>query len=60
MTSLQSAAQIVAPVIAGLLIDRGQLNAWAWAGAVVGALGLLSSARRTAEVTPTQAQAPIA
>ena len=32
--SLQSVAQIVAPFLAGLLIEHGQLHLWAFAAAV--------------------------
>jgi multidrug resistance protein len=39
--SLMSVAQIVGPVIAGFLIDRGLLTAWALAGAAACAIGLL-------------------
>jgi DHA1 family tetracycline resistance protein-like MFS transporter len=39
--SLMSVSQIVAPFLAGLLIDRGLLTAWALVGAVVSAIGLL-------------------
>jgi MFS family permease len=44
--SITSIAQIVAPVIAGVLIDRGQLNAWALTTAFVALLGMLVSLRR--------------
>lgn len=45
--SLTSISQIVAPVIAGVLIDRGELNAWTLAMGVVALLGMLVSLRRT-------------
>jgi len=41
--SITSISQIVAPVIAGSLIDRGQLGAWALATAGVAFLGMLAS-----------------
>jgi DHA1 family tetracycline resistance protein-like MFS transporter len=41
--SITSISQIVAPVIAGSLIDRGQLGAWALATAGVAFLGMLVS-----------------
>jgi MFS transporter, DHA1 family, tetracycline resistance protein len=41
--SITSVSQIVAPVIAGSLIDRGQLGAWALATAGVAFLGMLVS-----------------
>jgi DHA1 family tetracycline resistance protein-like MFS transporter len=41
--SITSISQIVAPVIAGSLIDRGQLGAWALATAGVALLGMLIS-----------------
>jgi DHA1 family tetracycline resistance protein-like MFS transporter len=39
--SLMSVAQIVAPVIAGYLIDRQLLTAWALVGAAASGLGIL-------------------
>jgi len=44
--SLMSVAQIVAPFIAGLLIDRGLLAAWALFPALASAAGLLLQKRR--------------
>ncbi len=44
--SITSISQIIAPVIAGVLIDRGQLNAWALTTAGVALLGMLVSLRR--------------
>jgi DHA1 family tetracycline resistance protein-like MFS transporter len=41
--SITSISQVVAPVIAGGLIDRGQLGAWALATAGVAFLGMLAS-----------------
>jgi DHA1 family tetracycline resistance protein-like MFS transporter len=43
--SIISISQVVAPVIAGGLIDRGQLGAWALATAGVAFLGMLASLR---------------
>jgi MFS family permease len=39
--SLMSVAQIIGPVIAGFLIDRGWLTTWAIVGAVVSAVGVV-------------------
>jgi MFS transporter, DHA1 family, tetracycline resistance protein len=47
--SITSVSQIVAPVIAGTLIDREQLGAWALATAGVAFLGMLASLSRNAE-----------
>jgi MFS transporter, DHA1 family, tetracycline resistance protein len=41
--SITSISQIVAPVIAGALIDRGQLSAWALLTGIVALLGMLVS-----------------
>jgi MFS transporter, DHA1 family, tetracycline resistance protein len=41
--SITSVSQIVAPIIAGSLIDHGQLGAWALATAGVAFLGMLAS-----------------
>jgi len=38
--SLMSVASIVAPIVAGLLIERRLLTVWAWVPAVVAAVGL--------------------
>ena len=46
--SIMSISQIIAPVIAGVLIDRGQLNAWALATAGVALMGMLVSLRSAA------------
>ncbi len=40
MQSLMSISQIVAPFIAGLLIQNQLLSAWAWAGAAVCGIGI--------------------
>jgi len=39
--SLMSVAQIIGPVIAGFLIDRGLLTTWALVGAAVSAVGIV-------------------
>ena len=56
--SLLSVAQIVAPAIAGALIDRGHLTTWAlWAAAVMGAallLNLRARGSRTAAEAATR------
>jgi DHA1 family tetracycline resistance protein-like MFS transporter len=49
--SITSVSQIVAPIMAGALIDRGQLGAWALATAGVAFLGMLLS-------LPTEAKQP--
>jgi MFS family permease len=41
--SITSISQIIAPVIAGSLIDREQLGAWALATAGVAVLGMFAS-----------------
>lgn len=43
--SLNSVSSIVAPVLAGFLIDRGALRSWALAAAAVSALGFVLTAR---------------
>ena len=43
--SLTSVSAIVAPIIAGSLIDRGYLNAWAYSVAAVALVGMLVSLR---------------
>ena len=40
MQSLMSVGQIVAPVVAGLLIEHQFLTAWAWTGGIVCGIGL--------------------
>jgi MFS transporter, DHA1 family, tetracycline resistance protein len=40
MQSTMSVAQIVAPVVAGMLIEHQFLSAWAWSGGVVCGIGL--------------------
>jgi MFS transporter, DHA1 family, tetracycline resistance protein len=51
MQSLQSVAQIVAPLAAGVLIQRQLLSEWAWLGAAIGAAGLVLAARLAREQT---------
>ena len=48
MQSTLSIAQIVAPVVAGLLIEHQFLAAWAWSGGVVcgNGLSLIAAAAR--------------
>ena len=46
--SLLSVAQIIAPTIAGMLIDRGHLTAWALWAAVISAVALLLNRRARA------------
>ena len=53
MQSLQSVAQIIAPLAAGVLIERQLLSAWAWVGAAVGAAGLALSAGLGRSQAPT-------
>jgi MFS family permease len=43
MQSLNSVAQILAPPLAGFLIERGDLTAWAWAAAGCATLGLIGT-----------------
>jgi MFS family permease len=52
--SLNSIAQILAPLLAGFLIGRGRLGAWALTAAGVSALGftLISLSRRAAAARP--------
>jgi DHA1 family tetracycline resistance protein-like MFS transporter len=52
--SLTSVSQIIAPIIAGSLIDRGLLAAWALAIAVVSAVGLLASLPADARLEPVK------
>ena len=40
MQSLMSVGQIIAPVVAGLLIEHNLLTAWAWSGGLVCGIGL--------------------
>jgi DHA1 family tetracycline resistance protein-like MFS transporter len=49
--SLMSVAQIVAPLIAGMLIENGLLSSWAWLAGGVALYGLiLATSRKTLEV----------
>ena len=45
--SLMSMASIVAPVLGGILIQRGMLTAWAWAAAILAGVGAVLSLERT-------------
>ncbi|MBS2028438.1 MAG: MFS transporter [Deltaproteobacteria bacterium] len=56
--SLTSAAQIVAPVIAGTLIDAGQLFVWAVLAAASAGVGLLLSRWGSAKVAVAPRPAP--
>ena len=49
MQSTMSIAQIVAPIVAGTLIEHQFLSAWAWSGGVVCGIGLslIAAANRT-------------
>ena len=38
---------IVAPVLGGILIQRGMLTAWAWAAAILAGVGAVLSLERT-------------
>jgi MFS transporter, DHA1 family, tetracycline resistance protein len=49
--SLNSVAQISAPVLAGVLISRGFLSSWAWVAATVALVGALVSHRAPKSVT---------
>jgi DHA1 family tetracycline resistance protein-like MFS transporter len=53
--SLMSVAQIVAPFIAGLLIDHGMLTSWAMIGVIVSIIGLSirTTSVRNFNATPT-------
>ena len=50
--SLMSVSQIVAPVIAGFLIDRALLTTWAVVGAAVSAVGIVIGAFKPRVVQP--------
>jgi MFS family permease len=52
--SLMSVASIVAPIIAGVLIERRLLTIWAWLPAVVAAVGLFLARDTTAEPATAQ------
>jgi predicted MFS family arabinose efflux permease len=43
--SLMSLASVVAPIIAGVLIGRGHLAAWAWTAAALAGLGIVLTRR---------------
>ena len=48
--SLMSIAQIIAPAIAGILIQHQMLGAWAFAGAFCSAVGLVWCFNRNGSV----------
>lgn len=50
--SLQSLASIVAPPLAGFLIEHGQLGPWAWVSAAAALLGLAVARWGSAQVRP--------
>jgi MFS family permease len=57
-SSIIAVSQIIAPVIAGSLIDRGLLNVWALLTAAVAFVGMLVSLRtpdQTAAAAPVHA-----
>ncbi|MDQ6698978.1 MAG: MFS transporter [Acidobacteriota bacterium] len=56
--SLTSVSQIIAPVIAGMLIDRGLLAAWALVAAGTAGIGFLVSKFAGRQNTPTPAGSP--
>lgn len=56
MQSLQSIAQVIAPLIGGLLIDRGHLSGWAWTCAFISLLGLLLIKQQQKILSRKQAQ----
>jgi MFS family permease len=41
--SIQSLSQVIAPVVSGLLINRGWFWAWSWTSSFVSAVGLVSA-----------------
>jgi hypothetical protein len=43
--SITSISQVMAPIMAGALIDRGYLAAWALAGAAVACCGMIAALR---------------
>ncbi len=52
MTSLQSLAQIVAPLVAGWMIGEKHLALWAWTGALVSAAALALGKRERRRYAP--------
>ena len=66
LQSLQSLAAIVAPPLAGFLIERGQLGPWAWVSASAALAGLLAArwgsaqarAQRAAKAAAAAAASP--
>ncbi|MFO0573671.1 MAG: MFS transporter [Polyangia bacterium] len=55
--SLQSLASIVAPPLAGFLIEHGRLGPWAWVSAAAALLGLVAARWGSAQVRPRPAAA---
>ena len=53
--SLQSVASIVAPMVAGFLIEHGKLEAWALVAAVSTLIGLILTMRQGPRVKPDEA-----
>lgn len=53
--SLQSIAQITAPLLAGLLIEQRHLRAWAWVAGGAMLLGLVLALRSVGAPTPARA-----
>ena len=56
--SLNSVAQIVAPIVGGILIGRELLTLWAWVAAVAAFLGLVGARWGSSLVRLRQAQTP--
>lgn len=57
--SLMSVAQITAPFLAGLLIEHGQIGAWAFVAAAAAAVGLLLNLRQGAAAARTKSRAQL-
>ena len=55
--SLNSVAQIIAPIVGGILIGREQLTMWAWVAAGAAFIGLLGARWGSSLVVPTCARA---
>jgi DHA1 family tetracycline resistance protein-like MFS transporter len=53
--SLNSVAQIIAPIVGGILIGRGWLTVWAWVAAAAALVGLAGARWGSALVRPSQA-----
>jgi DHA1 family tetracycline resistance protein-like MFS transporter len=54
--SLNSVAQIIAPIVGGILIGRGWLTVWAWVAAAAALVGLACARWGSALVRSSQAQ----